>query len=179
MPRLAKGLVKKVQSADAVSGGFELIKPGRYAAKLRAVTSKPSQAGKPGWNWEFDSITDSDGNKVPGRQFMWTMLPGTKPPVEGADNYEELYKKWETAERLSAGRLKYMFDAFGFSEDSDTDEMLGEPCILQIGVQTIKGGPRKGENQNYIVKLIAFNEDEDFEGVELGDGDDDPEDDEF
>lgn len=176
MPRLAKGLVKQVQDAEAVTGGFELIKPGKYPAKLKAVESKTSGTGKPGWNWEFGDIHDLEGNKVPGRQWVWTMLPGAKAPKEGVDNYDELYKKWETSERLSAGRIKAMFEAFGYSEDSDTDEMLGEKCVLQIGIQTIKAGPRKGEEQNYVVKVIAW--DEELSELDLDD-EDDAEDDDF
>lgn len=172
MPRLAKGLAKTVADAEAVTGAFELIKPGKYIATLKQVESKTSGTGKPGWNWEFGDILDLEGKKVPGRQWLWTMLPGAKAPK---DESSDEYKKWETSERLSAGRIKGIFEAFGFETDSDTDEMLGEKIVLQIGIQTIKAGPKKGEEQNYIVKLIPFNEGdfEDINFVSENDEDDD------
>jgi hypothetical protein len=176
MPRLSKGLIEKVTDAEPVQGGFDLIKPGKYAAILKAVETKPSGTGKSGWNWEFGDMVALDGTKQSGKQWVWTILPGTPEPKPGIDNYEEIHKKWEIAERLAAGRIKAMFLAFGYSEDSDTDEMLGEPCILQIGIQAIKGGPRKGEEQNYVVKVLPF---EDVDESLLAGGEDEDDDSDF
>ena len=176
MPRLAKNMTKVVAEAEPVSGGFDLLSPGRYPARLKEVQSKITAKGDPAWNWVFSQITDLEGKKYPGCQFVWTNLPKDgKPSADIQANSREL-EKWETAQRLAAGRLHAMFDAFGFDVDSDTDELLGEKVILQIGVEAIKGGPRKGEMQNRVVKVLPWDDD-----IEVPDVDDDDldEDEEF
>lgn len=163
MPRLAKNAVRQVAAAEAVSGGFELLRPGKYRARLFSVEARESSTGKPGWNVQFNKLQSLDGEETyPGRQFMWMTLPGTPEPK---DEKSEEHKKWETTERLSAGRLKAFFQAFGYTEDSDTDEMLGERCVLRISIDTIQAGARKGEQQNSVREVLPMNDD-DLEDLE-------------
>lgn len=153
MPKLDKKLQGTVDAAEAVSGDFEPLAPGRYIGTLSAVTAKNSANGNPMWVWEFTDISNMDGEKQPGRQWYNTMLPGGKMPAGSTKD------KWETSQRLSAGRLKAAFEAFGYSLDSDTDEMLGEKVVLVIGIDTINKGERAGQRTNRVNALHALPDD--------------------
>lgn len=147
MPKLAAKDRKKVQKAEAVGGGFEPLKPGKYVAELSNVEAKNSAAGNPMWVAEFTEIHNLDGEKQPGRQWYNLNLPTTNEPPEG---YTKGAEKWEQYQNLCAGRIKAFFEAFGFTVDSDTDELIGERVVLQIGVRTIQNGDRAGEQTNSV-----------------------------
>lgn len=175
MPKLAAKVRKKVEKASAVSGEFENLKPGKYVASLSAVEAKAANSGAPMWVAEFEEIHNLDGERQPGRQWYNLMLP--------QDNMPEDYKPksgkkspqdaWESYQDLCNGRLKAFFEAFGYTPDSDTDEMIGERCVLQIGIRTIQNGPRAGEQTNSVNGVAPLSS-VDFEG-EDGDGDADDE----
>ncbi len=118
-----------------MSGGF-LLEDGRYAARLRSVTEKPGDEF-PYWVWEFEAIHDDQGVKHPGRQWNNTSLSPK-----------------------SAGFLKATFEAFGYSVDSDTDEMVGEWVVLYIGHETQTQGKNAGQIRNTIDRLAEFEADE-------------------
>lgn len=162
MPKMPKALQKTVGDADPISGSFEPLPPGRYVATLAKVEAKNSASGNTMWVWEFDSLHDMDGNKKPGRQWYNTMVPQSKAP---ANLDADALKKWETGQRLSAGRLRAIFEAFGYTLDSDTDEMLGERVVLQIGIETISKGPKTGERTNRVNGVFSA-EDVDFDSDE-------------
>lgn len=147
MPKLAAKDRKKVAKAQAVGGDFEPLKPGKYIAELSAVEAKNSAAGNPMWVAEFTDIHNLDGEKQPGRQWYNLNLPTSDTPPDGYTKGEE---KWQQYQGLCAGRIKAFFEAFGYSEDSDTDEMIGERVVLQIGVRTIQNGARAGEETNSV-----------------------------
>lgn len=147
MPKLAAKDRKKVGSAEATSGGFEPIAPGKYLATLNGVEARTSNAGNPMWVAEFTEITALDGTKVPGRQWMNMMLPTSDTPPEG---YTKPAEKWEMYQRLCAGRIKAFFEAFGYDVDSDTDEMIGEQAVIQIGIRTIQNGEKAGQKANEV-----------------------------
>lgn len=152
MPKLAAKDRKKVEKAEAVSGGFEPLAPGKYIAELAEVEAKTSGAGNAYWNAEFHEIQTLDGEAVPGRQWYMLMLPIDKMP----EDYKPKKSKkspeeaWATYQELTAGKIKAFFEAFGFTPDSDTDELIGERCVLQIGVETINQGPKTGELTNRV-----------------------------
>jgi hypothetical protein len=147
MPKLSAKDRKKVDKATAVSGEFEPLKPGKYVATLSGVETKKSNAGNPMWVAEFEEIHSLDGEKQPGRQWYNLNLPTTDTPP---DDYEKTAEKWEQYQRLCEGRLKAFFEAFGYEVDSDTDEFVGERCVLVVGVRTIQSGPRAGEATNSV-----------------------------
>ena len=153
MPKMDTKTRAKAEKAEAVTGSFEPIPTGKYLADLRAVEAKKSQAGNPIWTWEFDNIRDLKGTAFPGRQWFTSTLPLDKMPADANKD------KWETAQRLSAGRLKAVFEAFGYSLDSDTDEMLGETVVLQVGIETIKQGPKMGERTNRVRAILPLTDD--------------------
>lgn len=168
MPKLAAKDRKKVAKAEAVSGGFEPLKPGKYIAELTEVEAKKSAAGNPMWVAEFQSITTLDGDEKPGRQWYNLNLPTSDTPPDG---YEKGEEKWAQYQGLCAGRIKAFFEAFGYTEDSDTDEMIGDRVVLQIGIRTIQNGDRKGESTN-TVNGVAPLDSVDFEDAEEGGGGD-------
>lgn len=147
MPKLAAKVRKKVEKATAVSGEFEPLKPGKYIATLNEVDARNSNAGNPMWVAEFGDIENLDGETQPGRQWYNLNLPTTDTPPEG---YTKGKDKWEQYQRLCEGRLKAFFEAFGFTEDSDTDEMVGDQVVIILGVRTITNGPRAGERTNSV-----------------------------
>ena len=131
MPKLTKKVAASVDSAEAASGSF-LLPEGRYAAQLRSVTQKDGNE-YPYWVWEFENIHDSEGNKKPGRQWNNTSLSPK-----------------------SLGFLKATFEAFGYTADSDTDEMTGEWVVLYLVQETISAGPRSGQLRNAVQSLAEF-----------------------
>jgi hypothetical protein len=176
MPKLAAKTRKKVAKAEAVAGGdFEPLAPGKYIATLAGVEAKTSNAGNPMWVAEFEEIHDLDGDRQPGRQWYNLNLPVDTMP----DDYEpkRLRKgqtredSWENYQRLCEGRLKGFFEAFGYEVDSDTDEFVGEQCVIIIGVRTITQGARAGEKTNQV-NGVAPLDSVDYEGAEDGGGED-------
>lgn len=159
MPKLNAKMRKKVDKAEAVSGEFELLKPGKYIGRLAGVEAKNSNAGNPMWVAEFDEIHDLDGERVPGRQWYNINLPIDGPMPEGyqpKNSKKSPEEAWATTQQLSEGRLKHFFEVFGYSTDSDTDEMIDERCVLQIGVRTIQNGPRTGEKTNSLNSIAPL-----------------------
>jgi hypothetical protein len=72
---------------------------------------------------------------------------------------------------LVAGRIRAWFEAHGYTEDTDTDEMIGSKAVLVIGVETIQRGAKAGEKTNRV-NAVKSAEDLDLEG-------DDDDEDEF
>lgn len=153
MPKLNKKIQAVAETAEAVSGEFKPLDPGKYVATLAKVEARTSQAGNPMWNWEFTDIHSLDGEKQPGRQWYITMMPQDKPPKGTTDT-----EKWETGQRLSAGRLRAAFEAFGYTLDSDTDEMIGEKVVLSIGIETISKGAKAGQQTNRVNALLSIDD---------------------
>lgn len=167
---------KKVDKAEAVTGSFEPLTPGKYVAELAKVETKVSGAGNAYWNAEFTEIHTLDGDKKPGRQWYMLMLPVDKMPADYKEDEaltdEQRKEKWETYQRLTAGRIKAFFEAFGYDTDSDTDEMIGDRCILQIGIETQQRGANAGQQRNRVNAVLPLDEHGDFEFGD-DDGDDD------
>lgn len=169
MPKLSAKDRKKVEKSKAVSGDFEPLKPGKYVAQLDEVVAKKSNAGNPMWVAEFSEIHSLDGEKQPGRQWYNLNLPTTDTPP---DDYDKTAEKWEQYQRLCEGRLKAFFEAFGYEVDSDTDEFIGERCVLTIGVRTITKGERAGEPTNSVNGVKPLDSVEYAEGEGGGDSED-------
>ena len=155
MPKLAAKDRKKVEKAEAATSEFPLIPPGKYMAELTGVEARTSNAGNPMWVAEFRSITGADGTTYPGRQWLIINLvtsderpdgwkPGPKNRIQDPD------EAWVSYQQFLASQIKSFFEAFGFTPDSDTDEMIGERAIIQIGQRTIQSGTRAGEQANQV-----------------------------
>lgn len=153
MPKLAAKDRKKVEKAEATSGEFKPLKPGKYVAELSAVEAKNSSAGNPMWVAEFQEIHDLDGEKQPGRQWYNLNLPTTVDPPEG---YTKGAEKWAQYQGLCAGRIKSFFEAFGYTVDSDTDEMIGDRVVIILGIRTIQNGERAGQQTNSVNGVLPL-----------------------
>ena len=175
MPKLAKKVAAKAEKAEAVTGEFKPYEPGRYVATLTKVEAKLSSAGNPIWNCEFEDITSLDGDSMPGRQWYTLNLPQDKMPdgYEPKGREKDPVKAWESYQNLCHGRIKAFFEAFGYSTDSDTDEMLQEKCVLQIGIQTIQRGPRQGQLTNSVNAVLPLDAVDGAADVASGGGDED------
>jgi hypothetical protein len=147
MPKLNAKLASTVEKAEVSTGSFELIKPGRYPATLNGVEVKDGNHGMTQWSAEFGDIMDASGNRVPGRQWLNLNIPTDAPMPASYTNGAD---KWASYQSVSAARLKAFFEAFGYTVDSDTDEMIGERAVIDIEVRTIQNGPRRGEQVNGV-----------------------------
>ena len=142
MPKLSAKVAKSVDSAEAAGGSY-LLPEGRYAAQLKQVNQKDGNE-YPYWVWEFENLHDEEGNKKPGRQWNNTSLSPK-----------------------SLGFLKSTFEAFGYTSDSDTDEMVGEWVVLYLVQETVSRGPKAGNLRNSVQSLSEFNPAEwDFDPAE-------------
>lgn len=170
MPKLAAGLAKRVETAEAQhsSGGdFELLTPGVYLAQLREVTvrEKPNKHGAAIWSTEYHNLHNLEtGQKYPGRQWYdFTLpLPQDKPTTVYL-NEGGTPEKWEKYQIRLQGLLKGFFESFGYSVDSDTDELLGEWALITVKIGTIQSGVNQGKQRNEVTGIEALPEDFDFE----------------
>lgn len=150
MPKLAARDRKVVENAEPT--GFKPLPPGKYIATLSKVEAKTSAAGNPTWSAEFNEIHDLEGNRQPGRLWYNLNLPVDKMPANYTprSSSKSPEEAWAIFQNISASRLKDFFEAFGYTVDSDTDEMIGEKCVLVVGVGTVQRGPRTGEETNQV-----------------------------
>lgn len=168
---------KKVGKAEAVSGEFEPLKPGKYPATLSEVETRVSNAGNPMWNITYTDLQNMDGETAPGRQWYTLMLPQDAMPEDYTPSPGALKRSngdveaaWDNYQEFVAGRIKAWFEAHGYTVDTDTDEMIGEKAILQIGVETINRGERAGQRTNRVNAVLALG-DHEVDGDEDEDGD--------
>ncbi|QXJ40733.1 hypothetical protein [Curtobacterium phage Parvaparticeps] len=165
MPRLQDNMANAVENTEATHGGdFEPLPAGKYLARLAKVEERNTRAGAPAWNAEFEEIHRlEDLEKQPGRQWLNLNLPqGKKMP----QSYTKGQEKWDQYQNLSKGRLAAFFEAFGFTADSDTDEMIGEWAVIVLTITTIQQGPKAGQRTNSVqdIQLVP----EDVEIPEVG-----------
>jgi hypothetical protein len=183
MPKLTAKQTKVIDEAKEVSTTFEAWPSGKYVGVLREVEERTGkESGNPYWVAEFEDFVDLDGEKYPGRQWYNVMLPITKMPKDylpkkmrdkglavsdlDAEQLEEREAAWENYQGMVAARLKEFFGAFGYTTNSDTDEMLGDSCIVVIGQQTQQMGKNKGKIVNTVdgvepLSSVGMDEDDD------------------
>lgn len=159
MPKLDKKMAKAASEAEEVQDGFEPLPAGKYIAELGAVEDRKAQStGADMWGVEMIELHDLEGNVQPGRQFTNLVLPGDdkkvpddyKGPAKGLKKGQTLEEAWKARNDFLRSKLKQFFEAFGYTTDSDTDEMIGERCVISLSVETIGAGKRKGQLGNQI-----------------------------
>lgn len=162
MPKLAKKMAAAAASAEISTGDFPLLDPGYYYAQLNEVEVLDGNYA-PRWNVSFFNLHKAEtGESVTGRQWYNINVPETGPAPA---NYTNGDKKWAAFQSMSLGQLHGFFDAFGYSTDSDTDEMIGEWVKLKVGIEVIKSGNRQGEKTNRVKSLSAVPDD--FDATEF------------
>jgi hypothetical protein len=138
-------LPKKIaEAADAAeSSSYEALPPGPYICSLRGVvTDREGKAG-PYWVWEFEV---AEGEENAGRRF-WMNTSLSEKAV------------W---------KLKEVFDAFGYTTDSDTDELVGEKVKLIVSTEVQSQGANAGSLRNNVERVLAYDGDDDAGTTEPG-----------
>jgi len=129
--KLNKVMASAVEEASGGSG-FEPLEEGVYVVRLREVDVKEGQKG-PYWVWTFEI---PEGESYAGRRFwMNTSLS-----------------------EAALWKLKEVFNAFGTTPDTDTDELLGKRVKAVVVQRTIQMGARAGEVTNQIDTVQALGE---------------------
>lgn len=161
MPKLAKKVQKAAEKAEIPGGGFPLLDAGKYTARLAKVEPRTSNAGNPVWNIQFDELRSLDGEEQPGRQWYNLNMPiDVMPDSYRADDPQDVReKKWKQYQDMTLGRIHGFFEALGYTVDSDTDEMIGDRCVLQISVGTAQRGKRIGEQVNQVENVEPLSDD--------------------
>lgn len=165
MPKLSAAAAKAVESAEAVHGGgeFEPLAPGKYLGRLAdvSVRDEKDKYGHVQWSAEFQNLVSLETQATaPGRQWLNVAVPlGSKVPA----NYENGPEKWQKYQAMVQGRMNAFFEAFGYTPDSDTDEMLNEYAIITLSIVTVQSGPNEGKKRNRVVDIEAVPEDFDWE----------------
>lgn len=178
MPKLDKKMAKAVNEAEVPESGFTAWPNGKYIAALSEVETRFSQAGNEMWNVVFENCTDLDGEEMPGKQFTNLVLPGDDKKIpEDYEPSKSAQKRklsreeaWKQRNAFLRGKIKEFFLAFGYSEDSSTDEMIGERCVIKVSQTTIQQGKRKGETGNQVDAFLSLDE-VDHEAVKDDDDD--------
>lgn len=154
MPKLPTKVAKTVEKSEQVSVGFDLLKPGRYLARLREVGVEEHQNYPDHvslWVAQFENLHSADGTKHPGRQwYRMNVILNDNVPA----NYANGDSKWSNFVRMSNGQMKGFFENMGYTADSDTDEMIGEWACIDIAQRTIQKGARTGEKVNEVRGVV-------------------------
>ncbi|WAB10093.1 hypothetical protein SEA_JUMBOSET_45 [Arthrobacter phage Jumboset] len=162
MPKLNKKLAAAVETAEVVSGDFPLLDNGYYYAQLGDVEVQDGNYA-PVWNATLENLhKQSTNEKASGKQWLrLNVVSDEKAPA----SYTNGDKKWASFHSMSQGQLRGFFEAFGYTPDSDTDEMRGEWALIKVGTRIISSGDRKGEKVNEVKSIGPVPDD--FDSTEL------------
>lgn len=139
MPKLPQDRAEGANNQE--SGDFQPLKPGKYVMRLSEVEEgetgeRSKNPGTPKWVWKLTVDKDYHPELKKGR---WqTSFSEHVPLTENMD--------W---------KMKQLFEGFGYSTDSDTDEILEDPDarivgIVKTGKDIVTDEPRS-EVSRYIV----------------------------
>lgn len=172
MPKLSAGASKLVDATEArhetgSGGDFAPHPAGRYLAKLSDVSARDNlnKHGMVMWNAEFQNLISLETETpVPGRQWLQLTLPAD--PKKGVPaTYVNGPEKWEKYQAMVLGQLHAFFESFGYTSDSDTDELLGEWAIIELAIVTAQAGKNEGKQVNEIAGIYPVPEDLDLEAL--------------
>lgn len=135
MPKLPQATQQA--AAEAESRDFSAFSPGIYPLQLTAVdvTKKGKDSGEPYWEWEFTVTSEAPAGARGRKLWMNTSLSES-----------------------SAWKVREVYDALGFTLESDTDEMIGDLCRGQVGTEIQAKGARAGQTVNTLDKLLPLHE---------------------
>lgn len=158
MPKLSATQAKAVEkTAPVATSGFEPHPEGWYIASLAEVEAKQSSKGNPMWAIEWDKIRDLEGNELPGRQFYNLNFP-SKLKADWKPEDPKREERWANYQERCKGQIHAFFLAHGYTVDSDTDEMLGEDCLIHLVIKTQQQGKNAGQLQNEVDGFKPVNE---------------------
>lgn len=135
MPKLTKAQAKAVDAAETNDIDYTVPLPaGRYIGTLDEVEVGEGPKG-PYWTWKIKLDRNED------------------VALDGQGRV--MYVNTSLAEE-AAWKMKETFEAFGYSSDSDTEEMIGEKCIVVVRIKMIQGGANAGTPGNQVSKLFPL-----------------------
>ena len=130
MPRLPSKAAEAVKKAGE-SGGFSALEEGTYRARLVEVEAKnAASSGNPMWVWKLETADDKSEGK-----FLWVNTVLSDKAM------------WKVAE---------MFSAFNADTDTDTDELIGEFCMVDVVQRVIEKGARAGQMGNDVQRAYPM-----------------------
>lgn len=129
MAKLSKQVAQQAEAQADDWSGAGVVPPGVYLCKLSEVDSSKSGPAGPYWVWTYEAVGVQDEPK--GKKF-W-------------DN--------TSLSEKAVGRLGKVFEAFGVPTDTDTDDMIGMLCAVEVKIGTINQGDRAGEQRNEVVMV--------------------------
>lgn len=178
MPKLNATQVKAVEKvAPQLGNSFEPHPPGKYIGRLKSVEAKTSTNNNPMWAIAWDNIRTLEGDEIAGQQFFNLNFPTSKEPkADWKPQDPKRLEKWTSYQERCKAQIHGFFVAHGYTADSDTDEMLGEDCVLDVGIETQQAGARAGQARNVVNGFLPLDA---VGGAPAADGDDDAEEDEF
>lgn len=118
MPKLPQDRAEGAQNQE--SGDFKPLKPGKYVMRLSEVEvgetgERSKNPGTPKWVWKL--VVDKDYHPELRKGRWQTAFSEHVPLTENMD--------W---------KMKQLFEGFGYTPDSDTDEILEDPDARIVGV---------------------------------------------
>lgn len=150
MAKLAKNVAKAAATADS---GRDLLPEGTYEMRLRNVdtTKVGKSSNQPYWVWEFEITEDC---KI--------------RPDEAEGMNLDKRRQWMNTSLSEAAlwKVKEVFDAFGYDTDADTDDMVGDHCLVVVSQRPIGAGPRQGEITNQIENVLPLRDSADDDTAE-------------
>lgn len=155
MPKLPAARAEGV--ANQESGDFKPLKAGRYVYKLTEVEEgvtgeKSDNPGTEKWVWKLKLDTDYHPEYRTGR---WqTSLQEHVPLIEKME--------W---------KLKQLFEGFGYTPDSDTDEILEDPDARIVAYVKTAPDIVDGSDRTKATRYVPFDPTK-FTKVPQGDEDD-------
>jgi hypothetical protein len=152
VPKLTATQVKAVEKVTPQLGdAFEPHEVGKYIGALREVEAKLSANGNPMWSISWDKLRTLEGEEIGGRMFTNLNFPTSKEPKpDWKPNDPKRLENWTKYQERCKAQIHGFFLAHGYTPDSDTDEMLGEDCILDIGIETQQAGKGAGKRRNVV-----------------------------
>lgn len=174
MPKLNATQVKAVEKvAPQLGNAFEPHPPGKYVATLEDVESKLSTNGNPMWAITWKNLRTLEGDELGGKQFFNLNFPTSKEPkADWKPQDPKRLENWTKYQERCKAQIHGFFVAHGYTADSDTDEMLGEDCILDVGIETQQKGAGAGRMRNVVNGFLPL----DTEGGAAAASDDEDED---
>lgn len=126
MPKLANDDAREAEAA-AEADAPEPIPAGQYVGRLLDVTvsDEPGDSGFHYWTWLYE--VQDEGYRGRKQRHITSLSPKAKFSIGGA------------------------FRAFGVPADTHTDELIGESVLLNVDVQPISKGSRKGQLANRVL----------------------------
>lgn len=119
-------------SSDREGGEFEAMPEGYYLCRVKSIKLS-AKAGASGYK-------------------QWVIVWVVIEPKKWAKR-----TVWDrrSLSPAAAFKMRELFDALGFEYDSDSSELVGEKCVVQLVQVEIESGPKKGDMSEDVEELFS------------------------